>query len=426
MRRINIIGPVLTFALMFCYGINSKAQMPNDQRAAVHAFGYAESLMLGALDSEWSAFGLPEGDEDEDLDDAGSSLTMAKIIEMLPTPPSASQLIKEHQKQEYLKNQKKVVSATAVYSMQMISQQNKLSENYMMDDSDEDADEEESSNLADQLLNSLLNNSDGDDDDEDSDEDSETDDALSSIISAAKLTGIDDSEIKKISAMNEEKAMKYVEKKFPNVVEKMQEIAKQKAERMKSQERYDEISAEIDDMQNEDSGLIKTMENLSERNDVSVLESELNAMRRQIIADWPASEECTQINNMEKELAAKLDSWMKKEHKTYSDEYPDFWKEGRKAQNALVDQWNMKSAEPWLKKVTGEIASAKVYMKKILDIDSRLEALHDECGNEPAYGAVKAKSLFISQMFLSYFVNLHNAVVTMPLADNVPEIQTEK
>lgn len=429
MRKFDIIGSVLITVLMLSGNISIKAQTQNDQQKD-QTYGYAESLMLSALDNEWSAFGLPEEDDEDENEGAGetgASLTMAKIIEMLPTPPEASHLIKGQLRQDYLKAQRKVVAATAVYSMQMINQQSKLSENYIMGDSDEDSDMEESANMsADQLINSLLGSSDVGSDEDDETEDDEAGKGESPLIAAAKMIGVGDSELKKISSMDEQKALKYVEKKLPKVVEKMHEIEAQKEADEKSKKRYDEISAEIDQMQNDDSGLVKMIENLSERNDVSELESELNSMRRQIIIDWPSSQECVQINNMEKELASKLDSWMKKEHKNYDDEYPEFWKESRKAQNVLVDQWNLKTTENWLNKVNAEITSTKDYMNKIVDIDNRLEALHDECGNDAVYGAVKAKSLFLSQMFLSYFVNLHNAVVTMPLADNVLEIQTEK
>ena len=110
-----------------------------------------------------------------------------------------------------------------------------------------------------------------------------------------------------------------------------------------------------------------------------------------LFKEWSNSAEAKQIDAIEKSLGERLDAWMSSlsTEDAYmaniAIKYPDWWTAEKKKENAIIDQWNKKSAARWLDEV-------KVYhteFKAIFDKAAALEAENEQLDKQGEADNVK-------------------------------------
>lgn len=79
-------------------------------------------------------------------------------------------------------------------------------------------------------------------------------------------------------------------------------------------------------------------------------ESEYSKLFEQMNKEWDNSPEAKQIESIEDALQKRIDEWSRTLGNVKGDvPYPAWYTEERKRENALIDQWNKRWAEKWLK-----------------------------------------------------------------------------
>ena len=124
----------------------------------------------------------------------------------------------------------------------------------------------------------------------------------------------------------------------------------------------------------------------------SVLQGKYDVLFDQLHAEWPKSSESHQIDAIEAALEKRLEAWYPTlPPSTTETPFPAWWTAERQKENALIDQWNRRSAEKWL-------AISRTYQGKIKAIFEKVAALEAENENLNKQGA--------PENFL-YLQNLH-------------------
>lgn len=78
--------------------------------------------------------------------------------------------------------------------------------------------------------------------------------------------------------------------------------------------------------------------------------SAYNQLRNQMESDWKQSAEAKQIDEIETKLWERVEEWLTTLNADGEEvTYPGWWTEERKKENAIIDRWNQRYAERWLK-----------------------------------------------------------------------------
>ena len=96
----------------------------------------------------------------------------------------------------------------------------------------------------------------------------------------------------------------------------------------------------------------------------------------QLNAEWKTSAEAKQIDEIETKLWERVEQW-ESTLNIYSGEatYPDWWVAERKKENGIIDQWNRRTAERWLKVATDGEKLLKGVFEKIGTLETENEQL---------------------------------------------------
>ena len=101
--------------------------------------------------------------------------------------------------------------------------------------------------------------------------------------------------------------------------------------------------------------------------------------------DWYKSAEAKQIEQIETDLWKRVEKWMSgiSAHNGVLP-YPGWWTDERKKENALIDQWNRRSAARWLKVA----ADGEKQFKAIFEKAAKLETENEQLGKSDPEDAV--------------------------------------
>lgn len=186
----------------------------------------------------------------------------------------------------------------------------------------------------------------------------------------SKETGIPEAEMQKLIMMaqtNPNAAMDYMKKNYPAAIKKLGITSGQAMPVVE-----DSDLSKFDDLFDEVSNLMSDPEAIKLSQKYSMFLIKLEPYANELLAEWPASKEFAQICAMEEELNVKLHAWMEANNTNYNDEAPDFWVEGRKAQNAVIESFNVGIATRWRDKMQNAVDDLKPYAARIASIEDRL------------------------------------------------------
>lgn len=188
----------------------------------------------------------------------------------------------------------------------------------------------------------------------------------------SKELGIPEADLAKVMQMAEsdpDAATAYVMKNYPNVAKKFAPTGTPAPQVIE-----DEAADEFFDIFEEAAALASDPDILAAMQKLSRLNFELTTLGNELLGQWASSEACSKICAMETELDAKLQNHMQATQMNYNDEAPDFWVEGRKAQNAVIDSFNEQIAEQWRAKVQEVYDTIKPHALRMAEVDARLDA----------------------------------------------------
>ena len=104
--------------------------------------------------------------------------------------------------------------------------------------------------------------------------------------------------------------------------------------------------------------------------------TQLDELSREQANEWKTSSEARQIDAIEADLNKRLESWsagLRSSADRVS--YPDWWTAGRKQINGIIDQWNKRSAQRWLKLAQNGESQYRTICTKIAALETENEQL---------------------------------------------------
>lgn len=102
------------------------------------------------------------------------------------------------------------------------------------------------------------------------------------------------------------------------------------------------------------------------------LENKLDELAPVICARWADAEAKKQVYDNECDIDKRTVQLWKKDT---SEKYPEFWKEGRREQNKIIDGYNLQQAEEWRNAILAYYEPVLSLFKEMADADAQLEKL---------------------------------------------------
>lgn len=101
-------------------------------------------------------------------------------------------------------------------------------------------------------------------------------------------------------------------------------------------------------------------------------ERSLDQIAPELNVAWNDSEARQQVYDNEADIDPRIVSYW---DETLKNDYPDFWKEGRREQNAIIDKFNIQQAVKWRKVLQAELEPYIALLQEIAAADAELESL---------------------------------------------------
>ena len=105
---------------------------------------------------------------------------------------------------------------------------------------------------------------------------------------------------------------------------------------------------------------------------IQKVERSLDQIVPELNVAWNGSEARQQVYDNEADIDPRIVSYWDQTHK---DDYPEFWKEARRAQNAIIDKFNIQQAVKWRKAILAELEPQIALLQEIAAADAELESL---------------------------------------------------
>lgn len=257
-----------------------------------------------------------------------------------------------------------------------------------------------------------------------------------------KLPEAEQKKIEEMAKKDEEAANEYCKKKHPALYKKMMALPKEQktskaTDGMIDEEKsskYEDIDKKLSDIQlrNIEATTAYAAESMKAMAKAALtgkqltmgsspMETELITVHKQIAQAWATSDEAAKVLKMEQELNDKTVTWMKSAKKGWNDELPDFWHDGRRAQNEIIDKYNAAQAEKWLQCISKSMEAQQADVTEIVRLDSELEELRGNAEGDMFYWKAKMTSGMLNSTVANYLL-LHRVANSMPLVRHVPEI----
>ena len=104
--------------------------------------------------------------------------------------------------------------------------------------------------------------------------------------------------------------------------------------------------------------------------------TQFDELSREQADEWKTSSEARQIDAIEADLNKRLASWSAGLQSSADRvSYPDWWTAGRKQINGIIDQWNKRSAQRWLKLAQNGESQYRTICTKIAELETENEQL---------------------------------------------------
>ena len=104
---------------------------------------------------------------------------------------------------------------------------------------------------------------------------------------------------------------------------------------------------------------------------IQKVERSLDQLVPELNGVWKDSQARQQVYDNEMDIDKRIVSYWDETHKN---DYPEYWKEGRRAQNAIIDKFNIQQAVKWRKVLQAELEPHIALLKEIAAADAELES----------------------------------------------------
>ena len=145
-------------------------------------------------------------------------------------------------------------------------------------------------------------------------------------------------------------------------------------------------------------------------------------LSEQLREEWKTCAEAKEIESIETKLWSRVEEWIPTLNST-ADEvpYPAWWTADRKKENALIAQWNQRTAPQWLKIAQNEEQQIKKVFDKLAKLEAENEQLASQ-GTADNYIYLTNKLLLTGYMTqLIRLIQPYENAILFPFIENVPE-----
>ena len=146
-------------------------------------------------------------------------------------------------------------------------------------------------------------------------------------------------------------------------------------------------------------------------------ERSLDRIVPELNAAWNDSEARQQVYDNEADIDPRIVSYW---DQTQKNDYPEFWKEGRRAQNAIIDKFNIQQAVKWRKAIMAELDPYIALLQEIAAADAELESLVTDKGlldYSIAKNQINSAFMMVSQVVIT----ITKYAYAVPLVANTVE-----
>ncbi len=150
---------------------------------------------------------------------------------------------------------------------------------------------------------------------------------------------------------------------------------------------------------------------------IQKVERSLDRIVPELNVAWNDSEARQQVYDNEAEVDPRIVSYWDQTHKN---DYPEFWKEARRAQNAIIDKFNIQQAVKWRKVLQAELEPQIALLQEIAAADAELESLVTDRGlldYSIAKNQINSAFMMVSQVV----INVTQFAYAVPLVSNTIE-----
>ena len=132
---------------------------------------------------------------------------------------------------------------------------------------------------------------------------------------------------------------------------------------------------------------------------------------------WKGSEAWQQIYDNEADVDPRIVSYW---DQTKKDDYPEFWKEARREQNAIIDKFNIQQAVKWRKVLQAELEPQIALLQEIAAADAELESLVTDRGLLD-YSIARQQLNSAFMMVYQVVITITQYAYAVPLVSNTVE-----
>ena len=150
---------------------------------------------------------------------------------------------------------------------------------------------------------------------------------------------------------------------------------------------------------------------------IQKVERSLDRIVPELNVAWNDSEARQQVYDNEAEVDPRIVSYWDQTHKN---DYPEFWKEARRAQNSIIDKFNIQQAVKWRKALQAELEPQIALLQEIAAADAELESLVTDRGLLD-YSLAKNQINSAFMMVSLVVINITQYAYAVPLVSNTVE-----
>ena len=146
-------------------------------------------------------------------------------------------------------------------------------------------------------------------------------------------------------------------------------------------------------------------------------ERSLDQIVPELNAVWKGSEAWQQVYDNEADVDPRIVSYW---DQTKKDDYPEFWKEARREQNAIIDKFNIQQAVKWRKVLQAELEPQIALLQEIAAADAELESLVTDRGLLD-YSIARQQLNSAFMMVYQVVITITQYAYAVPLVSNTVE-----
>ena len=144
-------------------------------------------------------------------------------------------------------------------------------------------------------------------------------------------------------------------------------------------------------------------------------------LRDQMEADWKTCSEAKQIDAIEEALEKRVEAWYPTIVGKGDVQYPAWWTAERKKINGIIDQWNRRWADKWIKTTRNGDDKIRPLMKRAAELEKENENLGKQGDQENFKYLMNKKLLCAVFAYLPQVIQPLNDALVFPCLEHVEE-----